>query len=150
MTKAFDSALRLLSRREHSAMELCDKLKQKGFNLNDVQNALNECQRFGYQSDERYVESYIRARIHQGYGPLKIIQELKNKGVDPELIQSVLQEERDNWVDYALRAWEKKFKRQDDFSYSEMQKQQRFLLYRGFDRDVISKVFKEVKSSYLI
>ncbi|HAT1658223.1 TPA: recombination regulator RecX [Legionella pneumophila] len=150
MTKAFDSALRLLSRREHSAMELCDKLKQKGFNLNDVQNALNECQRLGYQSDERYVESYIRARIHQGYGPLKIIQELKNKGVDPELIQSVLQEERDNWVDYALRAWEKKFKRQDDFSYSEMQKQQRFLLYRGFDRDVISKVFKEVKSSYLI
>ncbi|HAU1190511.1 TPA: recombination regulator RecX [Legionella pneumophila] len=150
MTKAFDSALRLLSRREHSAMELCDKLKQKGFNLNDVQNALNECQRLGYQSDERYVESYIRARIHQGYGPLKIIQELKNKGVDPELIQSVLQEERDNWVDYALLAWEKKFKRQDDFSYSEMQKQQRFLLYRGFDRDVISKVFKEVKSSYLI
>ncbi|HAZ7571801.1 recombination regulator RecX [Legionella sp. PATHC032] len=150
MTKAFDSALRLLSRREYSAMELCDKLKQKGFNLNDVQNALNECQRLGYQSDERYVESYIRARIHQGYGPLKIIQELKNKGVDPELIQSVLQEERDNWVDYALRAWEKKFKRQDDFSYSEMQKQQRFLLYRGFDRDVISKVFKEVKSSYLI
>ncbi|HAT1594901.1 TPA: recombination regulator RecX [Legionella pneumophila] len=150
MTKAFDSALRLLSRREHSAMELCDKLKQKGFNLNDVQNALHECQRLGYQSDERYVESYIRARIHQGYGPLKIIQELKNKGVDPELIQSVLQEERDHWVDYALRAWEKKFKRQDDFSYSEMQKQQRFLLYRGFDRDVISKVFKEVKSSYLI
>ncbi|HAT6979005.1 TPA: recombination regulator RecX [Legionella pneumophila] len=150
MTKAFDSALCLLSRREHCAMELCDKLKQKGFNLNDVQNALHECQRLGYQSDERYVESYIRARIHQGYGPLKIIQELKNKGVDPELIQSVLQEERDNWVDYALRAWEKKFKRQDDFSYSEMQKQQRFLLYRGFDRDVISKVFKEVKSSYLI
>ncbi|APF03425.1 TPA: recombination regulator RecX [Legionella pneumophila] len=150
MTKAFDSALRLLSRREYSAMELCDKLKQKGFNLNDVQNALNECQRLGYQSDERYVESYIRVRIHQGYGPLKIMQELKNKGVDPELIQSVLQEERDNWVDYALRAWEKKFKRQDDFSYSEMQKQQRFLLYRGFDRDVISKVFKEVKSSYLI
>ncbi|HIG0326310.1 TPA: recombination regulator RecX [Legionella pneumophila] len=150
MTKAFDSALRLLSRREHSAMELCDKLKQKGFNLNDVQNALHECQRLGYQSDERYVESYIRARIHQGYGPLKIIQELKNKGVDPELIQSVLQEERDHWVDYALRAWEKKFKRQDDFSYCEMQKQQRFLLYRGFDRDVISKVFKEVKSSYLI
>ncbi|HAT3856118.1 TPA: recombination regulator RecX [Legionella pneumophila] len=150
MTKAFDSALRLLSRREYSAMELCDKLKQKGFNLKDVQNALNECKRLGYQSDERYVESYIRARIHQGYGPLKIRQELKNKGIDPDLIQSVLHQEKDNWVNYALRAWEKKFKRQDDFSYSEMQKQHRFLLYRGFDRDVISKVFKEVKSSYLI
>lgn len=79
MTKAFDSALRLLSRREYSAMELCDKLKQKGFNLKDVQNALNECKRLGYQSDERYVESYIRARIHQGYGRLKIRQELKTR-----------------------------------------------------------------------
>ncbi|HBD7151572.1 TPA: recombination regulator RecX [Legionella pneumophila] len=150
MTKAFDSALRLLTRREYSAMELCDKLKQKGFSTNDVQNALYECQRLGYQSDVRFVENYIRVRIHQGYGPLKIRQELKNKGIDPDLIQSVLHQEKDNWVNYALRAWEKKFMRQDDFSYSEIQKQQRFLLYRGFDRDVISKVFKEVKSSYLI
>lgn len=82
--------------------------------------------------------------------PFKDQAGIKNKGIDPDLIQSVLHQEKDNWVNYALRAWEKKFKRQDDFSYSEIQKQQRFLLYRGFDRDVISKVFKEVKSSYLI
>lgn len=107
MTKAFDSALRLLTRREYSAMELCDKLKQKGFSTNDVQNALYECQRLGYQSDVRFVENYIRVRIHQGYGPLKIRQELKNKGIDPDLIQSVLHQEKDNWVNYALRAWEK-------------------------------------------
>lgn len=81
MTKAFDSALRLLTRREYSAMELCDKLKQKGFSPNDVQSALHECQRLGYQSDGRFVENYIRVRIHQGYGPLKIRQELKNKGI---------------------------------------------------------------------
>lgn len=144
MTKAFNSALRLLSRREHGAMELYDKLLQKGFGSKDAQEALEECQRLGYQSDGRFVEIYIRSRIHQGYGPLKIRQELKGKGVDSELIQSLLQQENRNWVHYALRVWQKKFKGQDDFSLSEIQKQQRFLLYRGFDRDVISKVFKEV------
>ncbi|KGP63681.1 recombinase RecX [Legionella norrlandica] len=148
MTKAFDSALRLLSRRDHSAMELCNKLKQKGFSSKDVQDVLEECQRLGYQNDSRFAESYIRSRIHQGYGPLKITQELKNKGLAPDLIQSALQQEKNNWFDYALQAWQKKFKGQDELSFSEIQKQQRFLLYRGFDRDIVSKVFKEIKSVY--
>lgn len=144
MTKVFDCALRLLTRREHSVKELSDKLKQKGFNAEEVESALESCQRLNLQSDQRFVEIYIRSRIRQGYGPLKITQELKQKGVDSELIHQEIKQEGANWLGYALTVWDKKCKGQLDLSFQEIQKQQRFLLYRGFDMDIISQVVKEL------
>ncbi len=137
--------MRLLSRREHSALELCDKLKQKGYSAIEAKKALEECQRLDLQSDRRFVEICCRLRIRQGYGPLKISQELSSKGVDKELIHQFLQQEEDNWLTYALDVWQKKTKGQSDLSFDELQKQQRFLLYRGFGMDTIVQVKKELK-----
>jgi regulatory protein len=145
MSKAFDHAVRLLSRREHGAMELYDKLKQKGCNATEAKEALERCQQLDLQNDRRYVEIYSRSRIRQGYGPLKINQELSNKGIDRELIQSVLRQEDDNWLSYALEVWQKKSKGLEEMSYSEVQKHQRFLLYRGFSMDIIAMVTKELE-----
>ncbi len=144
MTKAFDSALRLLARREHSAVELFGKLKQKGYSQVDIENAVEKCQQLDLQNERRFVESYSRSRIRQGYGPLKISQELYNKGVDKALIHSVLQQEEGNWFTYALNAWQKKSKGEAEMSFNELQKQQRFLLYRGFGMDTIAMVTKEL------
>lgn len=144
MTKAFECAVRLLSRREHGAIELGDKLKQKGFSAAEAKEALDNCQQLDFQNDHRFVESYSRSRIRQGYGPLKISQELSSKGIDRELIQSILQQEDENWLTYALAVWQKKNKGQDELSFNELQKQQRFLLYRGFSMDTIAMVTKEL------
>ncbi|CAM2946284.1 recombination regulator RecX [Legionella worsleiensis] len=145
MTKAFDSAIRLLSRREHGAIELYKKLEQKDFDATEIQDALDTCQRLGLQNDVRFVEQFIRMRIRQGYGPLKIMHELKSKGVEAEIINAELAKERDNWLVYALNVWEKKSKGRHDLDYTEQQKQQRFLLYRGFSPDIIALVIKELK-----
>ncbi len=145
MTKALDAAVRLLSRREHSAVELSDKLKQKGYSLIEIKNALEECQRLDLQNDHRFVETYGRSRIRQGYGPLKISQELSSKGIDKDLIHLFLQQEEENWLPYALNVWQKKSKGNDDLSFEEFQKQQRFLLYRGFGMDTIIQLKKELK-----
>lgn len=143
MTKVFDCALRLLTRREHSAKELSEKLKQKGFQTEEVEETIESCQRLNLQSDQRFVELYIRSRVRQGYGPLRITQELKQKGVDSELIHKEIKQEGPNWLNHALTVWEKKCKGQIDLSFQEIQKHQRFLLYRGFDMDIISQVVKE-------
>ncbi|BCA96139.1 recombination regulator RecX [Legionella antarctica] len=145
MTKAFDSALRLLTRREHGAIELCNKLEQKGFSPTEAKDALESCQRLGLQSDSRFAENYCRSRIRQGYGPQKISQELKIKGIDNELILHELQQEQQNWLDYAMKVWQKKSRGKVDLSFDEIQKLQHFLLYRGFSMDIIAKVVKELK-----
>lgn len=143
MSKVLDCALRLLARREHSTKELSDKLKQKGFAYEEISEALDSCRRLNYQCDQRFTEVYIRSRIRQGYGPLKISQELKARGVDADLIYQEMQHQRAHWLTHALNVWEKKCKGQIDLSVQEIQKQQRFMLYRGFDMDIISQVVKE-------
>ncbi|KTD25892.1 MULTISPECIES: recombination regulator RecX [Legionella] len=144
MTRAFDCALRLLGRREHSARELVIKLAQRGYDSKEVSEAIAQCQRLGLQSDARFVETLCHTRIRQGCGPLKISQELQTKHIDRELIDNVLEREQENWVTYALDVWHKKFKNQGEISFKELQKRQRFLLYRGFTADIIAKVIAEV------
>lgn len=144
MTKAYERAVSLLARREHGAKELSVKLEQKGFSRTESQDALAQCQRLDLQSDERFVESFVRVRIGQGYGPLKILQELKIKGVDSDLIHQQLSLEEEHWFTHALAVWQKKCKGVQDLSFSELQKQQRFLLYRGFSSDIIARVVKEL------
>ena len=143
MTKAFSGAVRLLARREHGAHELAKKLLQKKHPEPDIQNAISECQRLGLQSDERFVESLTRARIRQGYGPARIRQDLQNVRIDRELIDRMLNDERDNWASYARDVWMKKYGEFADDTFTAIQKQKQFLLYRGFSVDTINLVFKD-------
>lgn len=133
--------MRLLARREHGAHELANKLAQKGYAGDAIQDALEKCQRLELQSDSRFVENVCRARIRQGYGPLRIRQELQQMQVEGALIEAVLQQEQDNWLDYAIGVWKKKYKEQVELSYIAIQKQKQFLLYRGFSTDTIAMVF---------
>lgn len=143
MSKAFEGAVRLLARREHGAHELAQKLIQKKHLEPDVTNAILECQRLGLQSDTRYVESLCRTRIRQGYGPLRIRQDLKQVKIDRDLINTVLEQEQGNWVSYAQDVWIKKYKEQGDDSFAAIQKQKQFLLYRGFSMDTIGELYEK-------
>lgn len=135
--------MRLLSRREHGARELAEKLARKGYGQLEIDEVLAECQRLGLQDDERFTESVCRARVRQGYGPLKIIHELQAKQIARELIDKILEQEKDNWLNHALAVWEKKYKNKGVLSFVELGKRQRFLAYRGFPADIIAKLIKE-------
>ena len=145
MTKAFNSAVAHLSRREHGAKELAQKLAVKGFQQDEIDEAMLSCQRLDLQNDERYVEQLVRLRIQQGYGPLKISHELKSKGIASELISNKLQVEQDNWLSYAEHVWRKRCKGQAPLSLSELQKQQRYLFYRGFSQDTIVQLMRQCR-----
>lgn len=140
-SNALEYAVRLLARREHGAHELVNKLTQKGYADSAIQDALMECQRLDLQSDSRFVGHVCRARILKGYGPLRIRRELIHLQIDEELINAALAEEQDNWPSYAIAVWKKKYKGQGEISYTEVQKQKQFLLYRGFSTDTITMIF---------
>jgi len=145
MSKAFDYAVRLLTGREHGACELANKLMRSGYSYEESSEVITKCQRLGLQNDERFVKSLCRSRIRQGYGPLKISQELQAKQIDRELLERVLGLEQDNWVTHAVAVWRKKYKNQDVMPFAELQKRQRFLLYRGFPADIIAAVTKTIR-----
>jgi regulatory protein len=102
-------ALHLLSRREHTRQEINSKLKPKAEDpvaLNDVLDALKEEH---LQSDERFAESYIRMRVNRGYGPSRIRQELREKGVSADEIKLALEASGYDWGELAKAARTKKF-----------------------------------------
>lgn len=144
MSNALASAVQLLARREHSTAELFEKLKRKGYPISEIEEALALCSEKGMQSDGRFAESLMRVRVRQGYGPLRIAQELQAKKVSSEEIQAVLSLEHDHWVEYATKVVEKKSKLIRGESQAVMQKLKQFLLYRGFAADTIAKVMQSL------
>ena len=90
-------AVRLLSRREHSAFEIRDKLNKREFDDSEITQAIAELIKGGWLSDERFAEAYIRMRQIKGFGPIRISIELGERGVDESIIDTYLHAGDADW-----------------------------------------------------
>ena len=99
--KAYDRALGLLVRREHSARELERKLQAKGYEPADGAAAVAALRREDYQSDQRFAEALARQRLSAGYGPRYIQAEVSSHGIPSALVRPLL-----DAVDWPARATE--------------------------------------------
>ena len=136
--QAWQAAIGMLSRREYTCKEITDRLLKREFELDVINSVLKSLQDDGYQSDSRFTEQYIRYRGEKGYGPLRIRMELKEKGVDAELINLSLAETELDWYEIAARVRHKKFKGASASTWEDKMRQARFLNYRGFSQEQIN------------
>jgi len=132
-------AVRLLSRREHSTYEIRDKLLQRDFDEVEIEQALLELQQGDWLSDERYAEAYIRMRQQKGFGPIRIANELNERGVKEGIVETYLYAGEESWRQTLLKMYEKKYKNAAVEDYNEKAKRIRFMQYRGFTLDMIYK-----------
>jgi regulatory protein len=135
--------MNLLARREQSFLELVQKLSDKfpDFDKSEViLPALEKLREEKLQSDERFVESYVRYRKTRGMGPLKIRIELEQKGVNSGLVLNELYSEENDWVEQCRALMLRKFPDGPSQTLEEKQKQYRFLNQRGFESDQIKLV----------
>jgi len=148
MRKAFDVAVGLLARREHSVRQLTYKLSKRGFDEEAIRSALETCLRLNLQSDLRFAEGTCRSRIARGYGPFMIKQLLEHEGVSAEIIEQVLAaiEYEVDWVAEASSVWTKKFRMSDDTSDLARKKQRQFLRYRGFEDATVRALFATLEA----
>lgn len=136
-----ERAMNFLARREHSAFELIKKLTKADFNPDEIDNTLIKLKEANLQSDERFCESYIRHRSNRGYGIQRIRQELKERGVDTEIINDTLGQSEIDWFSLAVNVRCKRFGEEQPQDYKDRAKQQRFLQYRGFTHEHITESF---------
>lgn len=139
MSKAYDSALVFLARREHSLAELRQKLTQKGFSEHDIHEALRRCVEQGYQSEQRFAAAYARYRQGRGYGPRYIQLALRQKGLSAEDIAVGLANVELDWQEALQSLWQRKF--QTPANRTEQRKQMQFLERRGFHPEAIRSLF---------
>lgn len=137
-------ALRLLARREHSRLELQLKLRQRQFPRGLIDTVLDEYEERGWLNDQRFGDIYARSRMDMGYGPLRIMAELQQRGVrrPPECLAQVSEAE---WCRRAVALRERRFGLSDlRTDPKEKLRQARFLLRRGFSPDQVEQALARV------
>lgn len=136
--------LRLLARREHSQKELLDKLALRGFQRDDVEPVIEALAEQNWQNDERYAECYVRQRIANGYGPVRIRYELQQRGIDGGDLDAQA-EEQGGWQNLLLDVYLRKYDDEKALTQNEWLKRSRFLQQRGFSGEMIKCLFAELK-----
>ena len=134
------AAMDCLARREHSQLELTQKLRRKYSDAQHslIQQVIAELQADGLQSDARFVESFVRYRKSRGFGLLHIRADLQARGIDDELLQAHLHRDDDDWQAIASELTERKLGgRGLGFQSREHRRLVRFLQSRGFTTDQI-------------
>ena len=84
-------ALRLLKFRLRSEQELREKLAQKDFPADVVDQTVGRLKRGGLLDDELFARLWVEGRIRRPLGPHRLRRELKKKGVEPRIIEAALE-----------------------------------------------------------
>ena len=142
-----DVCLRLLARREHSRKELLNKCLIKGYDKSDILAVIEDLARQGWQDDLRYAESYARHRIQKGYGPVFIIYQLQQNGINAVDLEDIVETVAGSWMDVLEQVYDKKYKHNKRMDRQEWAKRSRFLMQRGFPAAMISLLFNRLNSN---
>lgn len=144
------AAMDLLARREHSRLELLNKLStrlQKRFKViseatfyDAIQAQIDRLTEEGLQSDYRLAGSVIRSRASRGRGPIKISGELRQKGVNDSVVAAAFLEENIDWFEKVRAVSDRKFGTELPANSAERAKRGRFLQQRGFSWDQIQSI----------
>jgi len=137
---AYDKALGLLARREHSRKELKTKLRQGGYEGEETAAALDRLGEQHYQDDDRFAEVLLRSRIAQGYGPMRLRVELKSHGLADARIRELLDEAEVDWDASALAQLRRRYGGVGAADPAERARRAQFLLRRGFAAATVRRV----------
>ena len=135
-----------LSIREHSKLELHNKLTQKGHDSIDIRDCIDEFSSKDIQSDTRFTEEFIRSKLKKNKGPRLVSSELTIRGISDSLINKKISEiSYQEWCNAALKALVKKL-HGASVSIDNKDKTYSFLISRGFDHKMIKYALDEQKN----
>lgn len=131
-------AVGYLSRREHARDELARKLAPHAEDPDEVERVLDALEKEGWLSTERFAQSLVHRRASR-QGAARIVQELRQHGVDDAQVSELREQLRATEYERALEVWQKRFgaRPEDRAAYA---KQARLLASRGFAHDVIRRI----------
>lgn len=133
-------AIAALARREYSRADLERRLARyvDQERRQELVRVLDELQAKGLLSDNRFAAMFARSRS-QRFGAARIRHELREHGLDDELVRAVIQPLAATEEQRARAVWRKRFGRAPA-NAAERARQLRFLSQRGFATDVILRV----------
>ncbi|MGH7927838.1 MAG: regulatory protein RecX [Candidatus Binatia bacterium] len=138
--EALKAALRFLGHRARSEAEITAHLTRKGYSPDLATLALGKLRASRYVGDEGFARDWARSRVDdRGYGPLRIEQELRAKGIDESLILETVRECFGGGHEgkKAKQVLEKQFGREKLDDPKTLRRAAAFLQRRGYSETVI-------------
>jgi len=134
-------ALRYLSMREHSRIELARKLSAYAEEGDDIEAVLAWLEASNFMSAERFSDSLVHRRSAR-FGNQRILAELQSHQMDDVEIQRVKANLSETESTRAIEVLHRKFPRPPE-DYEQRLKQSRFLQQRGFSGKAIQQAMRE-------
>lgn len=135
---ALNTALRFLNVKSRTENEVRKKLSRNDYDNYVIDRVILRLKELGYLDDYHYTKLYIEDRMNlKPLGKKKLSIELKNKGVDPDIIEKVIDESSYDDLDTAIQLVKKRINRIDisQINKDDIEKLYnrlyRYLLYRG-------------------
>jgi len=151
---SYSTALKKISNfcayQERSLFEVRVKLEDWGLKPEEVDKLISRLVEQDFLNEKRFVDSFVRGRFGlKKWGKVRIRQELKMRQIPNDMIMEAL--DALDEVDYeetlhflAKRKW--KLTRESDL-YKKKAKVSRFLLFRGFESDLIKEVVDKLATA---
>ena len=133
-------ALRYLSMREHSRLELGRKLARYAGEGESVDAVLDFLEKNNWLSQERFSEALVHRRSAR-YGNSRIVAELQSHGVAGEPLAELKSSLKESEEARACEVWRRRFGTVAADA-AERQKQVRFLMQRGFSQRAVRAAIK--------
>ncbi|MGH8588140.1 MAG: regulatory protein RecX, partial [Gammaproteobacteria bacterium] len=92
------------------------------------------------QSDGRFAEEYVRARIERGYGPEQILAGLRERGIDEAIIAHRFDPGDPAWIERLGEARRRRFGDVLPMDPGQRARQCRFLVRRGFPAALVRRL----------
>ena len=134
-------ALRVLGYRARSEEEMRRKLQCKGFSAEITDHTLAELYRLGLLDDRDFAHTWVSNR--PGYGPIRLRQELRLKGIDRDLAEETITAARTGDAEFnaALQIAERAARRRTlPLDRMELLRLRRLLQRRGYTSDIVNRV----------
>ena len=135
-------ALGLLTRREHSRVELTRKLTSRGVEREDAQAVVDNLAKAGWQDDMRFAELLVRSRANTGFGPVRIRAELATHALSAEIIATAMEGFEHDWSGNASDLLRRRHPAALSGDRVAQRKAADFLLRRGFGMDQVTAALR--------
>jgi regulatory protein len=132
-------ALKYLSSREHSRLELARKLAPYAQDGDDIESLLDWLEQSRFLSSERFSESLVNRRVAR-YGNNRILSELQSHGIEGEALTGLKSELAEDEGRRAAQVLRRKFDAAPADAATRA-RQMRFLQQRGFSHRSIREAF---------
>ena len=130
---ALDLALNYISKSMHTKMQTIVYLKKKGFEGRVIARVIDKLTEYDYINDETYARKYAAEKARSS-GKRKSAFELKTKGVDEKITESVLND--DFSEEEGCRIVAVKYLKGKTLDYSAKGRVFRYLISKGFSYEV--------------